>query len=219
MPKHPKRAAKASKWLTPRETLNIAIAAKGETVAANFVLERLRGGKIIAVASSGYSETFEGCDPRVVSESSPLAADMWNHLANDFWNSDDAIFCYVSLRTSQRTVTLRCYDIRFLAKAIRETFPSVISHGPGKVPPAASISPSPPSELQETKGPPLAPAHLREWGQLYLKAYVTAEDTTEKALASTKGMFPGKTVTRAAVRHILAELRGSVKRGRKPAAK
>ena len=57
-------------------------------------------------------------------------------------------------------------------------------------------------------------AAMEAWYAAYRLAYQGADDTMEKALASAKGMFPGKSVSREQVR----KLAGGRKPGRKSKA-
>jgi hypothetical protein len=63
----------------------------------------------------------------------------------------------------------------------------------------------------EAKAPSVSDQLLKEWYELYQKAYQGSADTLQKALESARGMFPGKFVSRDRVRK-LCEGR---KRGRK----
>jgi hypothetical protein len=76
--------------------------------------------------------------------------------------------------------------------------------------PETSISQDDDSKI---KRQPVSAAALEAWFKAYQLAYpASSEDTEGKALESARGCFPGKSVSRDAVRKV----RGAQRRGRKP---
>lgn len=67
------------------------------------------------------------------------------------------------------------------------------------------------SHSKDQKGPPVSAAALKAWFVAYQAAFTGADDTEARALESARGCFPGKSVSRDAVR----DLRGEQKRGPK----
>jgi hypothetical protein len=59
---------------------------------------------------------------------------------------------------------------------------------------------SPSEDADVDKLPPVSAAALQAWFEAYRKAYPGDAQTNAHALASAKGMFPDKTVSRDAVR-------------------
>jgi hypothetical protein len=82
---------------------------------------------------------------------------------------------------------------------------------PPALPPTEEATPATEPEEPPEKGPPVSPELLKAWFEVYRRAYIGAADTEANAVASARGMFPGKSVSRERVR----ELRGAQKRGRK----
>ena len=84
---------------------------------------------------------------------------------------------------------------------------------------ADSASPVPDagaSAPEEERGSPVSKTDLEAWAAVYKQAYGgKPEDTLTNALASAKGMFPGKFVSREKVRALVG---GDRKTGRKPRA-
>jgi hypothetical protein len=137
----------------------------------------------------------------------------WVHLStkgSDVWGAGDARFFI-------KGSVCRYFGIRLDPVEVRTTLPALKpppKKGWVKRPePAPEPAPEPPQEETPQKGPRVADPHLKAWYDLYAKVYGgTAADTEANAVASARGMFPGKSVSRDRVR----ELRGEQKRGRKP---
>jgi hypothetical protein len=92
------------------------------------------------------------------------------------------------------------FDVRFEPNAVRAIIGPVAKQ-------ASAVADVEPAE----KGPSVSDVHLKAWFEVYRQAYTGASDTEANAVASARGMFPGKSVSRDKVR----DLRGEQKRGRK----
>lgn len=109
------------------------------------------------------------------------------------------------------TVKIAMLGIRFDPIGIKRMDPKRILPEPPAAPaPAVPVVILPIVE-PEIKGTPVSKAALEVWFKAYQSAYSGADDTEARALESAKGCFPGKSVSRDAVR----ELRGTQKRGPK----
>ena len=101
------------------------------------------------------------------------------------------------------------FGVRFEPEGVRELLASA--------PKKSATGPEqqePEDEDQGQKGPPVSETHLRQWYALYRSVYHGPGDTMEMALRSARGMFPGKFVSRDAIR----KLAGGRTRGRKQRA-
>jgi hypothetical protein len=123
-----------------------------------------------------------------------------------FWTSGDLTYRARDSSTYEMAF-FRHFDVRFDPEAVRAiAAPAAKAKAETQ---AATARDVPAEEIQ--KGPPVSDAHLRAWFDVFRQAYTGAADTEANALASARGMFPGKSVSRDKVR----ELRGEQKRGRK----
>lgn len=183
-------------WFTPRQAVQTLESVFGTDshsyVATHTLLERLRGGIIRAVA--GTADLY------------PIPADDWTNvnLGDFLWTTGDATFKIAEgsgYNLSYKTV--RHYSIRIDPNGVRDMLPDAPQHA---IATSAQAANEP-----EQKGPPVSDAHLKAWYEIYQQAYTGAADTEANAIASARGMFPGKSVSRDRVR----ELRGAQKRGPK----
>jgi hypothetical protein len=212
-----------SKWLTAPETLTRAEASKGQ-FAGKVLIDRLKGGVLIAVASKTSQAVGTG-PVTLLGKSRAIAVTLWQHRTDDsFWGSGDVHFRVGDPRAISAPNNVWCYDIRFDPDVIAEMFPPppktgtkndalIAKYGYQSIPPPGGAPQEPPPKEQDQKGPPVSQAALEVWFKAYQLAYPASSDDTEgKALESARGCFPGKSVSRDAVRKV----RGAQRRGRKP---
>jgi hypothetical protein len=221
-------AADYVKWLTPLEALAAAHQAVGESNASSAIWERLRGGMIRSVAKYATT-TLTAQSPQGVQAWFPIPGGYWQHYQQaasaNFWETGDARFHIPSPSDRILSRTVRCVGIRLNPVDIFETLPPP-RQWPTQAEPGSPQIVSPPASRAESEAPRPPPGNgptvserprvpdpvLRDWYELYRRAYPGAEDTEATALKSAFGMFPGKSVSRGRVR----ELRGPQKIGRKP---
>ena len=191
-----------AEWMTPRQAFTLVDSHfhnQGGTAQA--IIGRLKGGALKSVALGGRSTEANG---RVSSPTAPCNIPSshwaeWNDGAlSDIWGVGD-IRVYVDGRV------YRYFGVRFDPAEVRQMLPPLVEQfAPPPVSPPLLKQEEPASE-----GKPVAASHLEEWYRLFQKAYPNASE--DLALDSARGMFPGKSVTRASVR----ALRGTQKRGPK----
>ena len=181
-----KAKLKAGEWLSPKEVLAIAEKAHGQ-FGAKIVMERINGGLLLAMASR-VSDAYEGDEPEITDEPSPLPADIWIRLqdATTFWERGDAKFYFYNPGSLNRTV--RCFDIKFLKKTVNAQFPV-----PG-APLAKEPETAQETEVVVDERPSVAEANLKLWAKVFLEVY--PDGTLDFAWKSARGMFPDKSVTR-----------------------
>jgi len=208
-------------WITARETYRRAHEAFG-LQAARAIMERLLNALLIARAENMFIGTDQ-IDHGIVNE---VPAKFWFAVAdaNDplhlqLWNTS-SIACSVP-RVGTYNTTYRLFNVRFDPKGVHKMLPpqkyrgiiGSVVQGARKRPPQldldspqtskkedATPAPSDEPELSDRDLPPVATAHLDQWAELYKQVYRGTEDTEPNAIASAKGMFPGKRVSRAKVR-------------------
>src|SRR5690349_17721539 len=102
----------ASRWLSPKEVLEIAQRALGAE-APKVIIDRLKGNFLQAVAQR-WSDATYGSEPQVSDQTSPIPAQFWEHLQEEasFWNIGDARFFFYDSIYPSRTV--RFSGIQFL---------------------------------------------------------------------------------------------------------
>jgi len=204
-------------WWTPSQALAYAATCvDGRPAAANAIWQRLVGG-LIETASSSSSATVKDRAPVPKWRPELIPRRFWKQFSkhgSDFWGAGDARFFLPGSGTS---TVYQGFGIKLFPADVRGTFP------PPRPPPKRvwiKKTPEPEKlaelpkveELEpEQKGPPVSPEHLKAWFDLYQRVYSGPIDTEANAVASARGMFPGKSVSRDRVR----ALRGSQKRGRK----
>ena len=206
----------------------------GDSRADTSIVERLRGGVIMAVAKQASFELRGKVQPP--SHFVLIPPEHWgvwqSDSESDLWGAGD-IRVYVEVMPDLHIAVLggsysmivRYFGIRFDPAEIEAMIPRW-ARGGQLAPPSADNAeqtiqtiadgdPEPETLVSDArKGPPVSEALLREWYELYSKAYAGPADTEKMALASATGMFPTKSVSRSKVR----ELRGERKRGQ-PSAK
>jgi hypothetical protein len=183
-----------SDWVTPVRALK-SLEPLGESyLRVHTLLERLKGGMVRAVA-----ETTVWQDDNSRASKLSLEASDWAFVSESdvVWKTGDLTTTYFHDR-GRRTV--RHFNIRLHPFDIQQILPSEAGAAPVESPVSGSI-----------RGPSVSEAHLAEWYALYRKAYTGHLDTEANALRSAQGMFPGKSVSREAVR----KLRGAQKPGPK----
>jgi hypothetical protein len=193
-------------WLTPPAAVKILESAFGTDsrsyIARHTLLERLRGGRVRAVAKEFVVDTG------LPTERAIIDPDSWIHMREEdiFWTSGDLTFSTVD--ASRRRENHRFYHVRFEAAAIHE-----IAGNTGL---PATIAPSE-DEKNKKKLPNVSEAALAAWHEAYQKAYGgTPEDKLATAFESAVGMFPGKFVSRQKIRDLVG---GNRKPGPKGSAK
>jgi len=208
-------------WLAPNESLAVLQRALGAEAAVTAIMERLRGSVLKSAAAIESWKT--GFNPPELSEFVPIDGDFWGHIQgidskHSFWKTGDAtIYLDPTSRLVADPTTVRYCGVRFEPNGVRALLPKDFNPQAG---PSAAPDPSPTTEIaeqEEENGRPVAEGHLKEWYALYTKLFTEAEQTEDHAWKSAEGMFPGKSVTRAAIRKLRGT--GTLKRGRKPTAK
>lgn len=218
-------------WIPASEALNrVAKVMQHEWgLAAAAIVRRLNAGLVRAHIKTGNVERAgktQKLKDFVAVPSSVVTG--WTKASGistlQFWVSGDA---EVHQRISSghgydATQILHLFGIRFDPAGIAEMIPSA---GPARAATAMAdklpvkslgppdAAPLPPAREQESKGPPVSSKALAAWYEAYKLAFTGMADTEAAALESARGCFPGKTVSRDAVR----KLRGSQPRGRKSA--
>ena len=133
----------------------------------------------------------------------------WANLAegrSDLWGPGDATFYFLSNKMGYGSGTWFLFvGIKFNPNNIHSTLP---------LPSAETPAPGKRDDLSEgeseQRGPRVSDAHLAAWFDLWRKVYQgTPLDIEDIAVASARGMFQGKSVTRQQVR----DLRGTQKEG------
>ncbi|HVP83881.1 MAG TPA: hypothetical protein VMS78_04075 [Rhizomicrobium sp.] len=192
-------------WATPKEVLDAVSKHMGSPSSARqTILERLRHGIIAAYATHAgaqrgpHSETLKRAPIPVVKE-------LWGVLANnpyndrdDVWRSGDFKHTATPSRLNEAPNTVIYFGVRFHPDWRKELLPKETTTPTADLPP-------------ETKGPTVSQAALKAWFEAYQIAFPDSADTEATAVTSAQGCFPGKSVSREAIRR----LRGEKKRGRK----
>ncbi len=211
-------AEELASWWTPSEALAYAKTCVGDNAAAaNAIWQRLVGGLIETIATtSSATAQYKAPIPNWKPELIPRR--FWKSFSktgSDFWGAGDARFF---LRGSGTSTVYQCFGIKLNPADVRETLPPQrpppkriwIKKSTGPEKPTAETPKVEESE-PEQRGPPVSAEHLKAWFDLYQHVYSGPTDTEANALASARGMFPGKSVSRDRIR----ALRGNQKRGRK----
>lgn len=202
-----------SGWLTPRQALEIlGTVFVSDAVARRELIERLRGGMVMAVC---HHATIDG---------QRLKPGALNQLGSEDWNnifSNDEVWItgthsgsvYRSSGTYPTLKPIRFFDVRFKPDDIN----AIIAPHQVQPPNAAANDQiennKPEADADYRKLPPVSEAHLKAWFAVYSLAYSSGPlDTLPNAIASARGMFPGRFVSRERVR----DLAGGRTRGRKP---
>jgi|GEM_PF-3237778 len=208
-------------WMPASEAYRLVGAELGPQ-AAREILKRLAHGLLIGRAEEAFQMT--GGKKTQFDRLAIIKDFIWEELAGEdylhnlpIWsaNSAEVEFPY-KYPSRPLSVVFHLFGVRFDPAGIEKMLPKRVIQIPPEPPktdwgktawpvPAAS-APEP-----EQKGPPPSAKALAAWFDAYKAAYTGADDTEAKALESAKGCFPGKSVTREAVR----ALRGEQKRGRK----
>jgi hypothetical protein len=204
-------------WYTPFEACKYAATCMDTKAGPSAVWQLLLAGMIEAVASSS-SMTPKGRGP--ITDTKPIiipkqmwgsmstsGSDLWNGAYVRFWvgNSDGGTaYQFFGIKLSPDDIHARLPPPR----------PPLKSGWVKKTPEPEKPTRAPEVEAPEPeqKGPAVSQDHLKAWFGLYQKVYSGSADTEANAVASARGMFPGKSVSRDRIR----ELRGNQKRGRKP---
>jgi hypothetical protein len=214
-------------WLNPRDTEErLGEVIKNGALVVPTLLNRVRAGLIQTAAMYSVWENPDRFDQSSSDKPVLIPAEHWafyHHLEIEdqyaLWDTGDICF-EMGTNEGFDTVSVRYFGVRFDPAGIEEMIASAAPTRPRISHPA----PSPLAFLEQLTrreqpepeepqvGPPVSPEHLRAWFELYQRAYSGAADTEANALASARGMFPDKMVSRERIR----ELRGSQKRGRKP---
>lgn len=197
-----------SAWTPIGEVLKLATSALGkDAVATEVILRRLRDGLLEAAARKVVISPDE--EPKQRYENISIPEDHWAALTILGYQHSLWITGEVELFGDHGTTLVSYYGVLINPAGL----------GDWKLKQDVSSAILPDAPASQSLWPTIAPALLREWAALYLKAYQGAADTEEKAWASAQGMFPHKRVTRAAMREALSHFRdGPKKRGRKSAS-
>jgi hypothetical protein len=217
-------------WWTPMDALLYASECVGAKGAANALWQLLVAGMIDAVASSS-SLTRDHSTPSTTDGHSVIPKVRWQQFTekgSDFWNAGYARFWFSGHHGG---VTYLAFGIKLNPDDVRNNLPpprpkpkqpepkqeltteNVLTNAELQAYGYRSAAPVAQAEPVQEKGPPVSKAHLESWYAVYRLAYQGALDTEETAVKSARGMFPGKSVSRESIR----TLRGTQKRGRKPA--
>jgi hypothetical protein len=205
-------------WYTPREALAYAIRAVGKESAVNAVWQRLVGGLIEAAAAS-FSSIMRDRAPQPHTKPSLVPSRFWKRYSksgSDFWAGDARFFIPGS--RPEYSTTYHYFGIRLNPDQVRSSLPPLPPEPATPVKKQTTAEkPSEPPKVEEPepeqKGPPVSEEHLKAWFALYRQVYSGPAETEAIAVASARGMFQGKSVSRDRIR----ALRGSQKRGRKTA--
>jgi hypothetical protein len=201
-------------WWTPSQALAYATTCvDGRNAAANAIWQRLVGGLIETVASTSSATPKDRAPvPKWRPELIPRRFwKLFSKHGSDFWGAGDAKFFLPGSGTS---TVYQGFGIKLFPADVRGTLP------PPRPPPKQTWvkkapEPEKPAEEPESeqKGPPVSEEHLKAWFALYRQVYSGPAETEANAVASARGMFQGKSVSRDRIR----ALRGTQKRGRKAA--
>ena len=207
-------AEELATWYTPKEASAYAVRMLGVKNGTNAIWQRLVAGQIQCAATHSSLGDWLGV-PQAFSHPTLIPDGVWKHLApngSDLWGAGDANFFLASPERGGQAKTFHAFGIKLNPRDVHATLPPV----PAKQERAPAVLPATPIEKPEIedlsqKGPAVSEEHLKAWFDLYRQVYSGAVDTEANALASARGMFPGKSVSRDRVR----ALRGTQKRGPK----
>jgi hypothetical protein len=168
-------------WLTPSQAVEILESkfgkGSGSYIAKHTLLERIRGGRVRAVADQ---------DEQLVE----VGPENWSHVAEAdiFWTSGDLTF---KARGFHEWSAVRFYDVRFDSQAVRAIV--------GNVPQSAQES-AQPTTTDEPKRR-LPDPHLAAWFEFYKK--IGGEMREDPATAHVHMCFPSNSVSRQRIRDLL----------------
>jgi hypothetical protein len=211
-------------WYTPSQARAYAEGCVGSR-ASNAILQLLASG-LVQAQSTSSSTTTEGRAPIAQTGPSPIPKRLWKFVSDaetDLWSGGTARFRVG--KGADGPAEFRHFGIKLSKNDIHRNLPRPPPPRAWIEKPAEPEKPVEPEKQTapgrvedpepEQRGPPVSPDHLTAWFDLYRKAYSgSVADTEANALASARGMFPGRSVPRDRIR----ELRGSQKRGRKNAS-
>jgi len=209
MPPRDLTADDIADWLTPAAAVEILNSAFGKTdISRHALVTRLKNGMVQSAAGhSVWTGTQQ--QPKRKAPSLIQSSD-WSHYEQSgadtvtFWVTADIKFYLGREYGTDNIVTVHHFAVRLEPQSVQ----AMIAHAPNKT---STKTESQDSADQKPKGPPVSSEHLKAWYDLYRRVYPEADDTEANALASARGMFPGKSVSRDRLR----ELRGDQKRGPK----
>jgi hypothetical protein len=220
-------AEEIATWYTPREACVYAARIVGPKNALAAISRRLVAGQIECAATRSsltYGQNGTHPDPNP----SLIPVGFWRHMTkggSDLWGVGDARFFLPSQQRGVASKTFMGLGIKLNPDDVHDSLPTVplkqepeLAPSPPRHQPKVESAPpdSPKSEADEPiqKGPPVSEEHLKAWFDLYRRVYSGPIDTEATALASARGMFQGKSVSRDRIRAV----RGTQKRGRKETA-
>jgi hypothetical protein len=194
-------------WLTPRQAVAILDAAFDQRPAISkaALLQCLRGKQVDAMSFT----THVAPDNRAeyATNNYKIPPEDWDKVD---WN--DTFFATGILVYRKREhgrsdyETIRHFNVKFNPEQVKRVA------APHQTMQAATTAQSLEDDTLASKGPPVSPAHLKAWYEVFQKVYGgSAEDTLDNALKSARGMFPGRFVSRDRVR----DLAGGRSPGRK----
>lgn len=206
------KGADYEKWLTPKQAILLLDPTdNGGSLWRSALLERLRGGRVEAVAEGvQLSGSRAPAAPRNQMGPSTVAPKIWDSVD---WN--DRVFFSGDLTHEEHfgafdILRTRFFNVRFRPDDINAMVPKPLA--PITADPVRTEIPSTKAAPDERK--PVSPANLTVWADIYNKIYGgTPVDTLDFAWESAKGMFPDKSVSRDRVRALVG---GNRKSGRKP---
>jgi hypothetical protein len=181
-------------WLTPAQAVQILDSVYGKDsssfVSKHTLIERLRGGKVSAVA--GESKRSDRESGIALFE---IPREDWDRgsATSIFWISGDFIF---DRTDGFHTTQIRHFDVRLEPNAVRAII--------GPVAKQVAVEPSPQAtEVAPDEREQVSLANLRAWYAIYQSVYPnTSED---HAWLSAQGMFHDKSVSRSQIRTVRGE--------------
>ena len=192
-------------WRQPHEAQADLDAVYGKSsVSHHLLLDRLKSGKISAVAESSTWKGIRGDKTGLI----PVMRDQWEHFGagEEFWKSGDLHLYLGHYKGSLSTVEVWYHGIKFDPNGINDLI--ALAPKPQTADTETALQQADKTSSKTRLPDPL----LKAWYELFQKAYGgSALDTERFAEKSVEGMFPDKSVSRERIR----ELRGSQKRGRK----
>ncbi|MBN9590369.1 MAG: hypothetical protein J0G99_15350 [Alphaproteobacteria bacterium] len=193
-------AEEFERWLTPLEAA-AALAPVGPKVAAAQLLEAARAEMVRTAAEMIY------CEPKnspsfAAEQRAEVPSYFWAHVAgnSNFWDTGIVRMWFGNTPYFRVPTAFRCLNVRFNPEDVAKLKPRT----PRQVLADEKAVPAPIQRDSGVKAPPLPKAALDAWYVAYKLAYSDRERTLDHAWDHAKAAFPEKTVTRDAVRKLMA---------------